>query len=99
MWLLPVASTVVATNAQEEQVLVLRRAEADRLIAVLHMPTGARAVVDLLDSAGRRVKRIAEAQLPKGRHELAVDLRDLAAGTYTVEVRTPDRRWSARFVR
>lgn len=99
VWLLPVASTVVATNAQEEQVLVLRRAEADRLIAVLHMPTGARTVVDLLDSAGRRVKRIAEAQLPKGRHELAVDLRDLAAGTYTVEVRTPDRRWSARFVR
>ncbi|MBK8947468.1 MAG: T9SS C-terminal target domain-containing protein [Flavobacteriales bacterium] len=99
VWLLPSASAVGDVSGTDDQALTLRRMEADRLIAVLQLPAGARTVVDLLNSAGRRVRGIAEAQLPKGRHELVVDLRGLAPGAYTVEARTPDRRWSARFVR
>ena len=50
----------------------------------------------------RGFKGVSPAQLTElinRENALVVDLRGLAPGAYTVEARTPDRRWSARFVR
>ena len=60
-------------------------------------------VVEVFDSTGRRVRRLAQAEVPGGRHELVMDGRGddgsaLSAGMYFYRVASVDGPASGRFV-
>ena len=63
------------------------------------LPEGGMVRMDLLDTNGRQVRKLLNAQLPAGDHLLHHSIKDLAAGVYVVEFKCDGQRCSARFVR
>ena len=70
----------------------------------IHLPAEGRARLEILDVTGRRVRMLAEGEMPAGRHQLTWDGRDgsgraAPAGVYIVRLETGSLTRSLRFVR
>jgi Secretion system C-terminal sorting domain len=69
------------------------------LTVITHSPVADQVVLRISDMQGK-VVRIQEVQLSKGDMTLApIDLRTLAAGTYTIEIKGTSARWTSRFIK
>lgn len=80
-------------------ILSLGQAGEGELMITVDLPVAGMAEIDLLDSAGRQVRRLFNARMTTGPQRLRADARDLAPGAYVVRLRSGDVREAARFVR
>ncbi len=62
---------------------------SDRTAVIIDMPTSGEARLEVFDILGRRVVTLVDRELTAGRHEVALDARSLASGTYIYRVTTP----------
>jgi len=90
---------VSAVNAAGEVLSVGLSPDREQLLINLDLPGASTVELNLLDSSGRMIRKLLSARMPGGKQVLHSAIKDLAPGTYLVELHTGDQRSTVRFIR
>lgn len=82
-----------------QPILSVNQVGVGELAIAMDLPAAGMTEIDLLDSAGRKVRRLFNARMTTGSQRLRADVRDLAPGAYLVRLRAGEVVETARFIR